>query len=350
MTTHRPLAFAIPGDIDTLTGGYIYERHLLQGLRRIEHDVEHIPLPASFPNPDPDQMAETVARLAKVAPTRPLILDGLVFGAIETHGLAKVRAPIVAMIHHPLALESGLDPDRRAHLFRTEYDNLRLARHVIVPSPHTRRILMAQYDVAAEAITIARPGVDRPRLTHAPTTPPLILSVGILHPRKGHDILIDALAMLGDLDWRAVIAGNPWDQNYEIGLRQQIADSPVASRIQLAGRVSTDELEQLYSSASIFALATRYEGHGIALDEALIRGLPIISCDTGAVPDTVPNGAGILVPPHDPQSFAEALHQIISDDALRSRITTFAKKIGRQLPDWQHPAKVVSEIFEKTIR
>lgn len=340
-----PAAFAIPGDIATLTGGYLYERHLLDGLRDIGHDMLHLQLPASFPNPSDSDMAAAIAQLSAVRPDRPLILDGLVFGAIDTAGLAQVRAPIVAMIHHPLALESGLDPARRDHLFRTERDNLRLARHVLVPSPHTRRILIDRYHVAPDRITIARPGVERPRLPSAPVTPPLILSVGILHPRKGHDILVAALSQLLELDWQAVIVGNPWDAAHADALARQIAASPAAPRITLAGKVAPNRLERLYAQASIFALATRYEGHGLVFDEALIRGLPIVSCDTGAVPDTVPAAAGLLVPPDDATALAGALRGILANPARRGRMAQAARQAGRDLPDWDHTAAVASGVL-----
>ncbi|WP_295047776.1 glycosyltransferase [uncultured Paracoccus sp.] len=334
----RPLAFAVPGDIATLTGGFIYERRLLEGLRRAGHDVRHLVLPASFPNPSPADMADAVTALAAVPPDRPLILDGLVFGSIDTAGLARVRAPVVAMIHHPLALETGLSPDRRDHLFRTERDNLRLARHVLVPSPHTRRILTERYGVAPGAITVLRPGVDRPRLAPAPSVPPLILSVGILHPRKGHDILIRALSLLTDLDWQAVIVGSPWDSDHAAALARQRTASPAAHRITLAGRVSDDDLEALYARAWVFALATWYEGHGIVFDEAVARGLPIISCDAGAVPETVPQGAGILVRPGDADGFAAALRGVLEAPDRRQAMAAAALAAGACLPSWQQMA------------
>ena len=343
----RPLAFAIPGDIATLTGGYIYERRLLQGLRAAGHDVQHLELPASFPDPSAADMAKAVAALAQVPPDRPLILDGLVFGSIDTGGLGQVRAPLVAMIHHPLAQETGLTPDRRDYLFRTERDNLRLVRHVLVPSPHTRRILTDRYDVPPDAITVLRPGVDRPRLPPAPAAPPLILSVGILHPRKGHDILLDALSLLPDLDWQAVIVGNPWDRDHAAALERQRGASPLAARIRLAGRVSADELEELYARAAIFALATHYEGHGIVFDEALVRGLPIVSCRAGAVPDTVPQGAGLLVPPGDAATFAAALRQVIADPAQRRAMADTALAAGLLLPGWQQMADGASQVLSR---
>ena len=339
-----PCAFAIPGDIATLTGGFIYERRLLQGLRQLGHDTRHLQLPAGFPDPSPAEMQAAIAALA--AEDRPLIVDGLVFGAIDTQGLARSQAPLIAMIHHPLAKESGLSAARRDHLFRTERDNLRLARHVLVPSPHTRQILTQDYGVPPERITIARPGTEPARLSPAPISPPLILAVGILHPRKGHDVLIDALSQLGDLDWQARIVGRAWDADHPGELAAQIAASPVAGRIELAGEIKPGPLETLYAQASVFALATRYEGHGIVFDEALAHGLPIVSCAAGAVPDTVPPVAGLLVPPGDAPAFATALRRLLSDPALRGRMARDALAIGKALPGWDDTARIASRVID----
>jgi glycosyltransferase involved in cell wall biosynthesis len=342
----RPAAFAIPGDINTLTGGYIYERRLLEGLRTAGRDVLHIRLAASFPDPSPADMADAVAQLAALDPARPLILDGLVFGSIDTAGLATVRAPIVAMIHHPLAHESALTDDRRAHLFRTERDNLRLARHVLVPSPHTSAILTSEYGVAPDRITIVRPGTDRPLGPSAAVDPPLILSVGIQHPRKGHDILLRALAQLTDLDWSAVIVGSPYDPSHASELAALHAALGLGDRVTFAGRVSAERLSDLYRTAAIFALATRYEGYGIVFDEALAHGLPIVSCRTGAVPQTVPEEAGMLVPPDDPTDFAGALRTLLENSTLRARLAAASAAAGKGLPGWYTVAATAGGVLE----
>jgi hypothetical protein len=148
MTEQHPAAFAIPGDYTTLTGGYIYERRLLEGLRELGRDVQHVRLGSSFPYPTPHDVADTVKQLVSLADNRALILDGFVVGALPTEAFARITAPIVAIVHHPLALESGLDDARRAYLFHTERDNLALARQVLVPSPHTAAMLTDRYDVA----------------------------------------------------------------------------------------------------------------------------------------------------------------------------------------------------------
>ena len=346
----RAAAFAIPGDIETLTGGYIYERRLLEGLREQGRDVTHIQLGDSFPDPTPADMADAVAQVASVDPSRPLILDGLVFGSIATEGLATVTAPIVAMIHHPLALESGLDPVLADHLYRTERANLGLAAHVLVPSPHTARILADRYDVAPDRITIARPGTEQPPRPRNPVAPPLILSVGIQHPRKGHDILLKALARLTHDAWQAVVVGSRYSPAHADHLERLHAELGLGPQVRMAGRVSKAALAKLYAQASLFVLATRYEGYGIVFDEALAHGLPIVACDTGAVPDTVPKTAGLLVPVEDENALALAIDRLLGDRALRDRMSEAAAQYGRRLPSWSDTCRIAGDILDHVSR
>ncbi|TJZ94295.1 glycosyltransferase family 4 protein [Paracoccus gahaiensis] len=342
------MTFALPGDITTLTGGYIYDRRLVEGLRAQGRQVEVLALPDSFPTPSPSQMAQALADLQALPADRPVIIDGLAFGALDPAGVAAIRAPIVAMIHHPLAQESALPADLADHLWRTERANLAHARHVLVPSPHTRAMLVERYGVAPDRITVVRPGTDRPAQARAPApvAPPLILSVGILHPRKGHDVLIAALAQLADLDWQAVIAGNPWDMPHVAALEDQICDSGLGARLDLAGRVAPERLAQLYSQASIFALATRYEGYGIVFDEALSHGLPIVSTRTGAVPDTVPQDAGLLVAPDDAPALAQALRRLLESPQDRAACAAAAARAGAALPGWPDTARLAGEVLD----
>jgi len=348
--TLRAAAFAIPGDLTTLTGGYIYERRLLEGLRAQGRAVAHIQLGASWPDPTVGDMEDAINRLCAVEPARALILDGFISGAADTAGLARVRAPMVAMVHHPLALEQGLGAARRAQLFASERANLALMAHVLVPSPHTAATLVAQYDVAPGRITIARPGTDRPMVRPAPIDPPLILAVGIQHPRKGHDVLLAALAQIQGAAWQAVIAGGTYDAAHSAALARQLLALGLNRRVRFAGRVSAADLAGLYAQASIFALATRYEGYGIVFDEALSHGLPIVSCRTGAVPDTVPPEAGLLVPPDAPEAFARALDSLLQDGALRRQMARAAAAAGAQLPGWRDTAACAGRVLDHLTR
>lgn len=342
----RRAAFAIPGDLTTVTGGYLYERRLLEGLRALGTAVDHLPLGASFPEPSPADVAEAVAVLGAVPADRPLILDGFLVGALPTEALSTVRAPLVGIVHHPLAHEEGLADDRRAHLHRTERDNLARIAHVLVPSPHTARILIAEYAVPVERITVARPGTLRPTGDRHPDDPPLILSVGIQHPRKGHDVLLQALALLHDVPWTAVIVGAPLDPAHarELeGLRHALG---LEHRVRLAGALPDAERDELARRASVFALATRYEGYGLVLDEALARGLPIVSCRTGAVPETVPHDAGLLVPVDDPAAFAAALRRVLVDEGMRAGLARASAAAGALLPSWRDTARTAQGVLD----
>lgn len=342
----RPAAFAVPGDLSTLTGGTIYDARLIAGLRAGGREIRHLTLPAGFPDPDPATEAAAVAALTAVPANLPLIVDGLAFGALPTAALARLRAPLVALVHHPLALETGIDPDRAARMAAREAANLALAAHVLVPSPHTAAVLARDYGIGSGRITVAVPGVDRPAGPPAPVTPPLILSVGLLARRKGHDTLLAALAAVTDLRWQAVIVGRDHEPGMAATLRALCGRLELADRVALPGEVSAEALAQLYRQASLFALATRHEGYGMAFAEALAHGLPIVAGRAGAVPDTVPSSAGILVPPEDAAGFAAALRRVLTDAALRARLSAGAVAAARHLPDWTATAARVGTVLD----
>lgn len=343
----RTAAFAVPGDLQTLTGGYIYDLRLLTGLRGLGWDITHIPLGASFPDPSKKDMQHAAQQLAMVPSTAPVIIDGLAMGAMDHDVLTGMTAPIIALVHHPLAHESGLPRDKRDKLFRTERDNLALASHVLVPSPHTAALLGSDYDVPSDRITVARPGTDRPIGRLAKTQPPLILSVGIQVPRKGHDVLLRALAQVVDRPWQAVIAGSALDADHASLLARLVDELGLSNRVRLAGRVSGEELARLYGQASVFALATRYEGYGIVFDEAMAYGLPIITCATGAVPETVAQGAGLLVPPDDHDAFADALAQVLDETEIRDRMAAASQTAGVALQNWDGTSRLVADVLDR---
>lgn len=345
-----PATFAIPGDLEAPTGGYLYERRLLEALRAQGREIRHLALPDGFPDPAPADAAASLAALAALPANRPVILDGFLSGALDPAGIAQLRAPFVAVVHHPLALEKGLPPGRAERLYRIERANLARAAHVLVPSPHTRALLVDRYAVPPGRVTVARPGTDRPGGAPAPADPPLILSVGLLHPRKGHDVLIAALERVADLDWQAVIVGAPWDLPHAAALARQAEATGLGPRLRLAGRVGTEELHRLYRAASLFALATRFEGYGIVFDEALAAGLPIVTCATGAVPDTVPAAAGLLVPPGDAAAFATALRGLLSDPAERDRRAAAAAALAPALGTWSGTARIAGAVLDRIAR
>ena len=343
------VAFAIPGALDRRTGGTIYDRRVVEAMSKQGWEARAISLPGAFPDPSAEDMRAALSLLRGVPGEEMLIVDGLAFGALDTAELARLRRPSIAMVHHPIGMEAGLSPDLARMLIARERANLRLARHVIVPSAHTAEILRGRFDVPADRMTIARPGIEtmtlgRQRAAH----PPLILSVGILARRKGHDVLLAALRAVADLGWQAVLVGREHDPETVAELRAMHHGPGLAGRVRIAGEVPDDELARLYGAASIFALATRYEGYGIVFAEAMRSGLPIVSCHVGAVPQTVPEGAGLLVPPDDPRAFAAALRRLLEDQPLRRAMADAAHRHGAALTGWDETGRIVAGVVGRS--
>ncbi len=339
----RRAIFAIPGDLDTPTGGYAYDRRMMAELSRCGWDIAHVALSGQFPMPDPATLTSTYSQLAQLPEGIPIIVDGLALGVLPDIGrhLGSAR-PLVALVHHPLALESGITAARAEVLRASERAALAAARRVIVTSRATAAVLTADYGVPPAHLTIASPGTDpRPFVSLNRAGVPHMLSVGTLVPRKGHDLLIAALAMLRDLPWRLTIVGDSArDPATTAALRHAIADAGLDDRIALVGAVPPGELQQHYIAADFFVLASRYEGYGMVYAEAIAHGLPVIGTSAGAIPEVIPKAAGLLVPPEDVPALASALRRLLSDSATRYRLAHAARQAAPRLPRWQEPAIV----------
>ncbi len=343
------VVFAIPGDLNARTGGYIYDQCLGEGLSAAGWQCEILNLGGSFPHPTADDMAAAFEALAAVPADAALLVDGLAFGALETAGLTRVTAPVCALVHHPLALESGVEAQRAAVLKALETANLACARQVIVTSPHTAETLVQEFCVPKARITVALPGTDLPQKPRQPTASPRILAVGSLTHRKGHDVLLHALAQIQDLAWTAEIVGGPHDPRVAKALPELAATLGLQEWVRFIGELDRAELNACYARASIFALATRYEGYGMVFAQATANGLPIVSCAAGAVPETAPKESSILVPPDDPAAFAGALRSILADAGLEARLAEGAKSAVAALPTWEEAVQLAAQALSKTL-
>ena len=158
----RDFVFAIPGDLNAPTGGYAYDRRMIAELRELGWRPEVLGLGDGFPHPSALALASAGAALADVPKGRPIVIDGLAFGVMpEAAESLRETHPLIALVHHPLALETGVTPEQAAALRKSETAALACVRAVIANSPVTARTLVADYGVPAERITIAPPGTDR---------------------------------------------------------------------------------------------------------------------------------------------------------------------------------------------
>ncbi len=342
----RTVAFAYPGNLALNTGGYAYDRRVIAGLSDRGWKVEHLPLGDGFPFPSPETKREAEELLSALPDGARLVADGLAFGVLE--GWAERegdRLRIIALVHHPLALETGIATEDRDRFTESERRALACAKHVIVTSPTTGRALTSAYGVPGDRITVAVPGTEPGPMANGDGDPPHILSVGTLIPRKGHDVLIAALKRIDHLPWTATIFGSrTLSPQTARELEAQVIATGLEDRIILPGECA--DTRPLLAKADIFALASRFEGYGMVFAEALSQGLPIVACRTGAVPDVVPEDAGMLTPVDDVEAFAAALGSLVTDRGLRRRKAEAARRAGSLLPRWEDTVDIISGRLE----
>lgn len=342
----------LPGRLDRATGGTVYDCRMVEGLRTLGREVGVHELPESFPHPSAADLAHAEAALAALPDGALAVVDGLALGVLpEAAARHGPRLRLVALVHHPLALETGLDRATADAFRASERAALATAARVVATSATTKGTLLRDYGMAEEAVAVVVPGTDP-----APVAAGggggvrgnglALLSVGALVPRKGHDVLLRALIPLADRPWRLTVAGPVRDAATAARLRSLIDGAGLGARVTLLGAVPPEDLAALYDGADLFVLASYYEGYGMVLTEAAARGLPVVSTTGGAIPATVPAGGGVLVPPGDAAALGAALARLMEapDDLARLRARMLEARA--RLPDWPTQARRLATVLE----
>lgn len=257
---------------------------------------------------------------------------------------------MIALVHHPLAFETGLAQTQRRALHASEKQALAHPRHVVVTSAATKQLLESEYEVHGDRISVVPPGTDRADPARGSGEGVVtLLAVGSVVPRKGYDILIAAMAMLKDMPCRLVVAGDRTrDPATASQLDADIQRHGLGEKVSVIGAVAPEALTALYSRADIFVLASRFEGYGMAFAEAIAHGLPVVATRGGALAETVPDGVGLLVPTDDAAALAAALRRLIEDRDERQKFAAASRKAALRLPTWVESGKLFAKIIEAT--
>lgn len=334
-----PITILAPGDPNQLTGGYLYNRRIAGALNSRGWQVRLQGLPGRFPEADDCARTAAEATFSALPDESCVVVDGLALGGIpELVWRHRKRLRILALIHHPLADETGLAPGQAEQLRRSETRALAGVRGIIATSNFTAHRL-ADFQVQADRVRVAEPGVDPAPEAVGHGAEVRLLCVASLLPRKGQDLLLRALQPLQDSSWRCDLVGSP-ERNpaFAAKLRDLRASLALADRVQLHGEQSAAALDRFYHGADLFVLPSHYEGYGMVVTEALARGLPVLTTTGGALRFTLPDQAGIKVPPGDSQALTEALQSVLSDPGQLLRLRQGARSVRKTLKDWHQAA------------
>jgi glycosyltransferase involved in cell wall biosynthesis len=304
-------------------------------------------------------------RLRHIQPERQfdIVHDVQVLG----YGTLLIKAggmPVVANIHHPLAV------DRRNALMqaRTLREKLRWilfypffmqdivmkrVDRIITGSNHSAQSIQRVFNVPASHVEIIHDGVDtetfRP-LDDVEKEPQSILFVGNSEDRnKGARYLLEALRLLRrDMDFHLTFVDKARDDLTLVpGLVKRLG---LTSRITYTGRVSTEELVRLYNRAEILVSPSLYEGFGLPAAEAMACGTPVIATTAGAFPEVVADGeTGWLVTPGDARALADAIRRLMADPVQRGKMGAAARRRMQERFTWRETARKTVALYEEIL-
>ncbi|WP_085918847.1 glycosyltransferase family 4 protein [Halomonas sp. CSM-2] len=351
------LSLLVAGDPNQRTGGYLYDARIVSALRTQGWAIEVIGLDGAFPDADATATRALADALAAQPDGAMVVIDGLAMGALPDVVTRHVdRLAITALVHHPLGDESGLGADDQQRLHQSELCALAAVSRIIVTSHFTARRLSVLADTYAIPLkantTVVEPGVEQAPVSPAcePGESLNFLCVATLTPRKGQDVLIEALAGLSASRWRCDCYGGARDAEFTLRLQYLIEFHGLEGQVALHGECDSDTLEAAYQHAHALVLPSWYEGYGMVVTEALAHGLPVITTTGGALRDTLPTGAGLSVEPGDVEALQSAIGRFCGDADLRASLRQGAMAARQTLKDWPAAAEAFAGAVASTPR
>ncbi|MEV5901882.1 glycosyltransferase family 4 protein [Streptomyces sp. NPDC052127] len=351
----RSVQFVMPGGVDdpaNPSGGNAYDRRLCLDLPGFGWQVHKHQVPGSWPRPEAAARAELARTLREFPDGTVVLLDGLVAcGVPEIIAPEAERLRLVVLVHLPLGDERGLAPEVAAELDAKERAVLRAVPAVVATSEWAVRRLVSHHGLAPERVHVAAPGADIAPLASGTDGVSRLLCVAAVTPRKGQHRLVEALAAARDLPWSCVcVGGLGQDPEYVAHLRGLIARYGLQDRLELAGPKAGAELDAAYASADLMVLTSYAETYGMAVTEALARGIPVLATDVGGLPEAVgraPDGGvpGILVPPEDPAALAAELRGWFGEADVRRRLKAAARGRRAALNGWATTAQSLAGVL-----
>lgn len=339
------VGLVIYGSLDTLSGGYLYDRRLVDYLRRQGDEVDVISLPwRTYAHHLMDNVSSDLYRRLRSATFDVLVQDELNHPSLvwlNRRLRSQVEYPMVSIVHHLRSSESR--PVWQNHVYRwIETRYLEMLDGFIYNSETTRAVV--------ERLVEERPGVVAyPAGDHLSTEitrdeiaaraqeagPLRVMFVGNVIHRKGLDTLISALAYV-DTDVRLTVIGSmETEPAYVRTIEGMLANGDVGRHVDVLGALSHDEIASQLARHHVFAMPSRYEGFGIVYLEALAFGLPVIASTAGAAHELVsPGETGYLVPPDTPRAVARPLDTLAGDRSLLRRMSLAARERYESHPTW----------------
>lgn len=342
------LDVVVPAGVDDPrrpSGGSTYDLRVAEALGRLGVPVRRHDATGGWPWPEPDDERRLGTLLAGLPDGGSVLVDGLVgCSAPDALAAAAGRSRLAVVVHLPLGDETGRTSAQTARLAGRERRAVHTADVVVATSRATAARVEALHDLAAGTVAVAAPGVDRGPAADPSTHGGRFVCVASVTPRKGQDVLLDALALLDPAaPWTLDCVGPAGDDGFPAALRATVTRHGWEQRVRLVGPLAGADLDAAYAAADLLVLPSRAEPYGMVVTEALARAVPVLASDVDGVPEALgaaPGGErpGLLVPPGDPAALAAALTGWLTDPAARDRLRRAAAARRGHLAGWPSTA------------
>jgi glycosyltransferase involved in cell wall biosynthesis len=347
------LGLVIYGSLATVSGGYLYDRKLVEHLRGAGDTVEVISLPwRNYARHLADNLSAALAARLRGARCDVLLQDELNHPSLfwVNHRLRGVSSyPTITVVHHLRCSERRPAWQNAAYRL-VERAYLRSVDGFVFNSQTTRAAVeglvgAGRAQRAAQPFVVAYPAGDRfqpaPSLAQIEGRvrqpgPRQLLFIGNVIPRKGLHTLLDALAQLRRADWHLHVAGSlDVDRGYRGAIQAQIARLLLATQVTLHGNLDDARLRALLEGSHALVVPSTYEGFGIVYLEGMSFGLPAVATTAGAAGEIItPGEDGYLVPPDDPAPLAHAVRRLLDDPAHLLSLSLAARRRYDRHPTW----------------
>lgn len=286
--------------------------------------------------------------------------QSLCYGTLQ---LQKMGVPLLTTIHHPItsdlriALQSAENWKmrllvRRWHSFLgMQKKVVRQLNNLVTVSEASRSDIATDFSVPETSLKIVHNGIDTEAFKPLPHIEPepftVMATASADAPLKGLDYLIHAIAKLEHElpDLKLNVLGKLKQDGDTAKLIQRLN---IGHRIHFHSGLTTEEVAELYASATCAVVPSIYEGFGLPAGEAMACGVPIISTDGGALPEVV-GDAGITVPTRDSDAIASAIRVVLDDETLRNKFAERGRKRILDKFSWAVAAEEMEKLYRNII-
>ena len=355
------IGLIIYNSLDTVSGGYLYDRKLVEHLRKCGDEVEIISLPYSnyathlAHNLQPH--SASLRGQVSLIPNRSfdiLLQDELNHPSLFLlNRFIKGRYPILSIVHHLRISEQH--PEWQSVFYRViERAYLDSVDGFIFNSEATRKVVLSVVGARHASplqYVVAYPSGDRFNVNITPDqvraravlTPFKILFVGNLIRRKGLHTLLDALKNVNG-DWELVIVGNGnIDRSYAETIQRRLTP-----QIKLLGSLNDAQLADQFAISHLLVVPSQYEGFGIVYLEGMGFGLPAIASASGGASEIITHGEnGFLIEPNDAASLTHHLQSLIFNHQLLIEMSLNALERFKKHPTWEASMGRVREFLKR---